>query len=291
MPPTQRSLELRRVALPGDPDDAALSTLEIAGDGRAIVLLHGLTGHRDDFRPVLPALAEGNDHRWLAPDLRGHGDFTRPVRTESFAFDALVTDLLRLAEALGLDRFDLLGHSFGGMVAVRFALAEPDRLRSLVLLGTSPDCPDGYDRAVFEKVGAIALARGMAFVQERIESAGRDQTDLSPSDRQCRKWGEAYWEHQRLRYAAMDPAAYAPLGLTMVEQVPVTGRLGEIHLPTTVLVGEDDVEFLRGADLLAAGIPGAVRETLPDAGHHPHRENTEAWLAAMRAHWKRTDDD
>jgi pimeloyl-ACP methyl ester carboxylesterase len=54
-----------------------------------------------------------------------------------------------------------------------------------------------------------------------------------------------------------------------------------------VIVGVDDEPFLAGADRLARGIPGAVRVDIPDAGHHPHRENPPAWLAAVSAHLDR----
>ena len=85
----------------------------------------------------------------------------------------------------------------------------------------------------------------------------------------------------------MDPAAYGPLGLAMVDQVPVSGRLGEIACPTTVLVGVDDTEFLEGADALLDGISGAVRADIPEAGHHPQMENPKAWCAAVREHLAR----
>ena len=127
-------------------------------------------------------------------------------------------------------------------------------------------------------------ARGMAFLQGLVEKAARANPDPGPSDLQARKWADEYWPHHVLRYTAMDPVAYGALGVAMVNQEPVVDRLAEIRCPTTILVGEDDVEFLRGAELLEAGIPGAQRVTIPDAGHHPHRENREAWLAAMRAH-------
>jgi pimeloyl-ACP methyl ester carboxylesterase len=284
-----RPLETRRIDLPGDPDGAELAIHEIAGSGRAFVLLHGLTGHRDDFRGVLPQLAEGNDRRWIAPDLRGHGDFSHVGRgrADSFTFDSLVADLAALLPALGIERCDLLGHSFGGMVALRFVLAHPERVSSLVLMDTGPVAPDGYDVALFEKAGAIGCARGMAFLQSKVEQVARANPDPSPSDRQTLKWADSYWLHHRLRYTAMDPVAYAALGVAMVEQEPVVARLGEIDCPTSILVGEDDVEFLRGADLMQAGLPRATRVTLPDAGHHPHRESPEAWLAAMRDHLAR----
>jgi pimeloyl-ACP methyl ester carboxylesterase len=85
----------------------------------------------------------------------------------------------------------------------------------------------------------------------------------------------------------MDPVGYQCLGMLMMQQVPVVDRLKQIGCPTTVIVGADDVEFLAGADALSEGIAGAVRVTLPDAGHHPHMESPKAWLAAIRDHLER----
>jgi len=274
-------VETKRIAL----GPLELSYLEVAGAGQPFVLLHGLTGHRDDFRSSLPELA---DLGWLlAPDLRGHGDFTHTGHEGSFGFPQLVADQSALLDAWGAPRCDLLGHSFGGMLALRFTLAHPERVASLILMDTAPFSPAAWSRETFEKAGAIARTRGMAFLQELVERAARQNPDPSPSDRQTFKWGERYWTHQRLRYGAMDPVAYGALGVAMAEQEPVEGRLGEIQCPTSVLVGADDAEFLEGADALEAGIEGAVRTTLPDAGHHPQIENLAAWQRAIRAHFGR----
>jgi pimeloyl-ACP methyl ester carboxylesterase len=73
----------------------------------------------------------------------------------------------------------------------------------------------------------------------------------------------------------------------MVRQTSVAARLGELALPVSVLVGVDDEEFLEGADRLARDVPGAVRVDLPEAGHHPHRENPLAFLDALSSHLAR----
>jgi pimeloyl-ACP methyl ester carboxylesterase len=235
--------------------DAELTYNEIGGAGRPLVLLHGLTGHRDDFRERMSDLADVG--RILAPDLRGHGDFTKTGRPEAFTFERLVADQVALLDAWGVERCDLLGHSFGGMVALRFALAHPERIGSLILMDTAPCAPDAYSVEMFEKAGAIARSRGMAFLQELVEKAARNAAHPSASDLQTAKWSDRYWSHHRRRYAAMDPEAYATLGLLMVTQASVVDRLREIRCPTTILVGADDVEFLAGADRLEAGIPHA----------------------------------
>ncbi len=275
-------MRTRRITL----GDVSFTCNEVPGEQPLFLMLHGLTGHRDDFRRQLPQLA---DLGWiLAPDLRGHGDFTKTGRAETFHFERLLDDVVALLDAEGVERCDLLGHSFGGMVALRFALAHPERVASLVLMSTAPFAPDGYSRELFEKVGAIARSRGMAFLQERAEASARANESPTPADRQTEKWSEVYWPHHRLRYTAMDAEAYRALALCMMDQESQVPRLAEIACPTTIVIGDADTEFLRGAAALAEGIPGAVLAELPDAGHHPHMENPDAWLAAIRAHFVRS---
>ena len=102
------------------------------------------------------------------------------------------------------------------------------------------------------------------------------------------KWDGRYWPHNRKLYLAMDPEGYASLGRAMLDQDHLTSHLGEIRCPTTLIVGSDDTEFLRGADALEAGIPGIHRVTIPDAGHHPQMENPTAWLEAVGEHLARS---
>ncbi len=73
----------------------------------------------------------------------------------------------------------------------------------------------------------------------------------------------------------------------MVEQSSLVPRLGTIRCPPLVVVGEDDATFLEGADAMQQHIPDAQRVTIPDAEHHPHEENREAWLDAVREHLNR----
>ena len=269
-------------------EDVEIAYTEVEGSGPPLVLVHGLTGHRDDFLPQLPDLAESG-RRVLVPDGRGHGDATHGGDASRFRFETLVEDLRAFLEGVGATPCDLLGHSFGGMVSLRFALAHPGLLRSLVLMDTAPFAPDGYARAGFEKGGAIAESRGMAFLQTRVERRARAMPSSHPPDVQTEKWADAYWPHQRRRYRAMDPAGYAALGIAMVEQTSLIDRLGELRLPVTAMVGDDDTNFLAGHDAFAQGIEGVHAVVIEDAGHHPHRENSSRWLRAMRGHFARVE--
>lgn len=249
-----------------------------------LVLVHGFTGHRDDWIEVLPML--GAQRRTIAVDLRGHGDSRPDSDVCPYSFEQLVNDLAGLLTHLGIAACDLLGHSVGGMVVLRFALAHPERVRSLILMNTAPETPAALSREDWLKASEIAAARGLAFLQELLEQAGR-----AAADPVLATWGERYWQHQRRRLRAMTPESYRGVGQALFDAKSLVPRLGEIQPPSLVLVGDADHEFLPGAALLEAHLPNATRVTIPDAGHHPHQENKADWLAAIDTFLSRVERD
>lgn len=112
------------------------TNVHISGAGAPVVLLHGsgpgVTAWAN-WRFTMPALAERR--RVIAPDLLGFGYTARPEGTE-YTLEAWVGHLLALLDELGLERVDLLGNSFGGGLALRFARDHPDRVARLILMGS-----------------------------------------------------------------------------------------------------------------------------------------------------------
>ncbi len=109
---------------------------EVAGAGPPLVMLHGASSSgREDFAHQLPLL--GRAFRCYLPDARGHAT-TRWDAADGFRYEWLVEDLAGFVDALGLDTFHLLGFSMGAATALGFAVRFPERLRTLVLVGTSP---------------------------------------------------------------------------------------------------------------------------------------------------------
>jgi len=98
----------------------------------AIVLLHGFPESHRTWREVAPALAR--DFRIVAPDQRGFAGSDRPEGVEAYATDRIVADLIALADALGLARFTLVGHDWGGAIAWLAAIRHPDRVARLVAI-------------------------------------------------------------------------------------------------------------------------------------------------------------
>ena len=263
--------------------------LEDAGSGeRPFVLVHGFTGSRDDFREHVPELARVG--RTIALDQRGHGGSTNSGRAEDYTLEGLVADLAAAFDALDLERVDLLGHSLGGMVALRFALAHPERVASLVLMDTSPS-PIRMRFSEKARAGIAALAReqGMGALAGAMREMAARNPDAPASVKRTeeRMGSEVFWERVRRKLEAMDPVAWDALSRALGDQVSVADRLGEIDCPTLVIVGAEDVAFLAPSDQLERGIRGAARVTIHDAAHSPQLENPPAWSAAIHAHLTR----
>ena len=109
---------------------------EIHGAGPPLVMLHGATSiGKEDFAAQVPLFSKA--FQLILPDARGHGH-TRWDAAAGFQYDWLVEDLAAFTEALELDTFHLLGFSMGAMTALQFAAAFPERLRTLVIIGISP---------------------------------------------------------------------------------------------------------------------------------------------------------
>jgi pimeloyl-ACP methyl ester carboxylesterase len=167
--------------------------------GRPLVLVHGFTGNRHDFRDHYDALCELG--RTVAYDHRGHGDSANAGAADAYSFARLVADLKSFVDSLGLDEFDLLGHSMGGMVALRYVLAHPSDVGSLVLMNTSARAPDGFHRFVFTAGGELAIAEGMERLAEIAGSLAREDPNRPAASIAFeRKIGsDAYWGRHRDR--------------------------------------------------------------------------------------------
>jgi pimeloyl-ACP methyl ester carboxylesterase len=268
-------------------DDVEIEWERTGSGDRPFVLVHGFTGSRDDWADVLPALSELGPTVTL--DQRGHGGSTNPGIPEAYSLEQLVLDLTDFLDAMGIERCDLLGHSMGGMVCLRLTLANPERVASLVLMDTAPGPIGDANRQILELGSKIAREQGMAdlFTAMRTQMS-QDPQRPAASRRAEKRMGPArYWERIRAKIEAMDPEAFATLAQQLTDHQGVEDRLGEIRCPTTVLVGSEDIDFLAPSRRFEAGIRGATRVEIPDAGHSPQIENTDLWLAAIRDHLAR----
>jgi pimeloyl-ACP methyl ester carboxylesterase len=257
--------------------DVALTIDEAGAGGRPLLLVHGFTGSRADFDMAIVPLAELGWHV-VAPELRGHGASDQPVDEAAYTFDTFADDVLALADALGFDRFTLLGHSMGGMVAQVLALRAPERLEGLVLMDTAPGAVPGLDPDLVAAVGQVALDEGMGAVADLMADA--PLLDSEPYRRAVEADPSYGLRGDRQKRAAA-PAMFAAMGRALATAEDRTDRLASLRVPTLVLVGDADEPFLDGSRRMAEVIPGARLAVLPDAGHSPQFEAHAAWWSAL----------
>ena len=248
------------------------------GSGHPFVLVHGYTGSKLDFQDQLEWFADLR--RVIAYDQRGHGESSNQ---QPYDYDVLVEDLLRLLDVLAIDRCDLLGHSLGGMVAMRAVLAAPERFSSLILMDTAADSLPAMPERVREKLDALVAEHGCAALLDRA----RDSQPTPAQQRGIDYLGEAeHWRRLSVKLQQMDPVAFRELGPLLRHQPPLLDRVQAIACPATVLVGEHDTAFLEPSADIAARLPRARLVTIPHAAHSPQYENADAWRAAVREHLK-----
>lgn len=272
----------RLVDVDGHGGALTLAIAEAGAGGRPLVLVHGFTGSKEDFGDWLDPLAARGWHV-VAPDLRGHGGSTQPEEESAYSLDAFATDVLALLDAFGWDEALVLGHSMGGMVAQTAVLRAPHRFAGLVLMDTSHHVLE-LDPGIVELGVAIARTEGMAAVmaaQAAVEGADALATGARERTLATRP---GYREHGERNMLAASPAMFAAMLQALTSDAGVTDRLPHLEglaMPTLVVVGDEDLPFLKPSRRLAETIPGAELVVIPSAGHSPQFENPDDWWSAL----------
>lgn len=225
-----------------DPDyiaaqDGTRLAVRRLGDGRAVVLLHGLfsDGPVNWFRFGHAAKLAAAGFRVIVPDLRAHGSSAVPHDPAAYPADILVRDLSDLLTALGIDDYDLVGFSLGSRTSAR-AVIGGARPRRLVLAGMGLE-------------GLAGWARRADFFQRAIA-----EFDTS-------KRGDDTWMAiQFMKTMKVDRTAAALLLKTFTDTMP--DALSAITMPTLVLCGAADRDN-GSPDALAAALPDARRVDVP----------------------------
>ncbi len=243
-----------------------------AGRGEAVVLLHGFPFDRSMWREQARELSE--TCRVVAPDLRGQGETSLGGTAGAATMEEMAADVAALLDELNAPRAFVGGLSMGGYVALAFCRAFPGRVRALVLADTraQPDTEDA--RRTREETARRALQEGMAPLVEAMLPKL-----LSPATLERRP---DIVERVRGMMLAARPEGAAAALRGMAVRRDQTDLLGEIEVPTLIVVGrEDAVTPPAEAGAMRDKIRGAKLVVVEGAGHLSNVERPDEFNAAL----------
>ena len=273
--------------------DAAGLTLEAcvhgADDAPPLLALHGWLDNAASFARLAPLLPA---HRLIALDLPGHGRSAHlpPGPLVHYDLPVYVAAVLAAADALALDRFDLLGHSLGAGIASLLAAAAPDRVRRLVLiegLGPLPDDPERtlqrFREAASRRVQARARRlRHFADPDEAV-AARTAAGGLAGDDARLIVERGLARDGKGWRWSS-DPRLTLPTPVRM-EETQVRRLLAGIAAPTALLLARPQTPYLPVAMLRERAAQVAdIRIEFLDGGHHLHMQHPDAVATRVLAH-------
>jgi len=255
-----------------------------------LLCLHGGPGFTwDSFEPLEPMAATGR--RVVFYDQLGSGNSDEPHNPSMYTVDLYVEEVGVVRRALGLDRVHILGHSWGGMLAMEYALTRPAGLASLILADTGASVPQWV--AEMRRL----VAELPPEVQQTIlkhEAAGT--TDSPEYQEACRVYSRRYCGGRidprpdclnriagkpgdEVYHTMWGPSEWYATGT--LKDWDITSRLGEIRVPTLVIGGRYDEATPAVTETVHRGIPGSEWVIFENSGHFPHLEETERYLQVL----------
>lgn len=255
------------------PSGEGVRVREWDGEGIPVLLIHGFLGGVEEWGDLPEAL---HGRQVTAVDLPGHGRSAGSTDPHRYQVPRVARDLANVQESLFGKPAIWVGYSMGGRIALSAAV-EGVPMRALLLEGASPGIRDARARRKRQEEDELRA--------RRMERDGAERfvdwwLGLPLFAGLARLPGEMRESARRMR-AGQDPARMAAWlrGGGTGSQPSYWDDLSDLRIPVRILVGEDDAKFRRVAADMAAHLPDAVISVAPGAGHLPHLEAPEVWLA------------
>ena len=260
-----------------DVGDASLSYF-VAGTGRPVTLLHGFTQSGRSWREVIAKMPEG--WKWIVPDLRGHGE-TQIWKGSSCSMDACTEDMVKLWDALEVEKSHLVGYSMGGRLALHIAAHRPERVLSVLTIGAHAGLDEDARKGRRQGDEALASRIERDGLEAFVEYWGSLPLFAGLERRGPNYVAEVRAERMRNHVAGL---ACSLRGMGAGSMQPMWDGLASVTFPSTFVAGQLDHGYVASARRLAATVPNGRVEIVPRAGHAVHQERPEAFSRVLGFH-------
>ncbi len=207
-------------------------------DASTLLMLHAAMGSAERFYAWVPMLSR--HYRVVRLDLRGHGNSAIPAPDSRFDMDRLVQDTLELMDRLGCKSAHVVGNSAGGYLGQNLAMSHPDRVKSLILFGSTPGLRNSQAATWIPRIARDGIRK---FLMDTIEDRFVPGTDPRKIE-----WFVS-------GAARCDPA-YVGRFVDLMSSLDWSDRLGEIKCPTLLVIpGAETVGPIRNYDVMRDRIP------------------------------------
>ncbi len=258
-------------------DDGVGLEVEVRGAGTPLLLVHGFGGAKEDFFDHLDDLAL--THRVATFDHRGHGASDQPEDVAAYSLERLRRDTMQVADALGFERFVVLGHSMGGMVTRRLPIDHPERIVAHIFMDTSAG-PIGDTAPELLELGAtIALTEGKDALKAAMDALGSPLDN--PAYERLLVERPGYQEFVDKKWSDLSHIMWGAMARAIAAQSDDLAHLAAVSAPALVIVGELDGPFRGPSKAIATTMPNARLAVIDDAGHSPQFENPQQWFAEL----------
>lgn len=288
--------EFRRVGL----STGVTLNVAVAGPEEAppVILLHGFPESHRTWRGVAPLLEDS--FRLIMPDQRGFAGSDRPLDVDEYETDKLIGDIFALAEALGVERFALVGHDWGGAIAWPAAMRNDPRLTKLAIVNAPH--PLIFQKSLIEDADQRAASQYINWfrvpgAEKAIEAMGFEAffqktfmshvelASVSEEEKQqyIAEWSQPGGMLPMLNWYRATKLIVPPPGATVAEPDFLLRAFPKIHVPTLVVWGLKDPALLPlQLDGLDALVDDLTVVKLPDVGHFAPWEAPDQVASSLR---------
>jgi pimeloyl-ACP methyl ester carboxylesterase len=233
---------------------------EVHGKGPTLLLSHGYSSTARMWDGQVAALKDR--YQVVVWDFRGHGETDYPTDQAQYSEALTVGDMAALLDTVGARTAIVAGLSLGGYMSLAFHASHPERVRALMLFDTGPGFKKDEARAKWNETAN----------KRAVDLEARGLAALNSSD-----------EVKLTRHRDAKGLAGAARGMLAQQNDRVIQSLDSVKVPTLVLVGANDTNFLAATDYMAAKIKGSTKAVIPDAGHAANLHQPALFNQAVEA--------